>query len=284
MMTSDFLRKFIFEEFAVKGSLVRLDESWREVCARARPAELARNMLGEVIAASVLLTSNLKFKGTVSLQIQSNGPVRLLLGQCSNDHQVRGVLKMAEGDEDPREPVLSINLEPEDGGAPYQGIVSLGQDGVAAALQEYFTMSEQLGTRFFLVAGDHACAGLMLQRMPGQMPDHENWNRVVHLASTITDEELTGLEPEVLIHRLFHEDDVRLFKPSAVRFGCKCSVERVSGMLRGLGEKEAEDIIAEQGLVEVHCQYCGTAYRFDPVDVARLFAGGFETQEKPGLQ
>jgi molecular chaperone Hsp33 len=273
-MAEDFLQKFLFEDQPIKGSLVRLDASWAEVCSRAAPPRAARDLLGEAISASVLLTSNIKFRGCISLQIQSAGPVRLVLGQCSDRRDVRGVVTVGgSGAENAsRESVLSINLEPADGGVPYQGIVGLGRQGLASALQEYFTMSEQLDTRFFLSAKRQACAGLMLQRMPGGILDPDAWNRIVQLASTVSDVELLALDSQELLYRLFHEERVRLFEADGVQFGCRCSVERVSAMLRSLGEAETSEIIEELGSVDVRCEYCGSKYHFDPVDIALLFA------------
>jgi molecular chaperone Hsp33 len=247
----------------------------------------ALELLGETVCASVLLTSNLKFRGSVSLQIQSSGAVRLLLGQCTHDRRVRGVVRVTEhGDtEDGRVPVLSINLEPEDGGQPYQGVVGLDGDGLAESLHEYFNMSEQLPTFFVLAAHQEYAAGLMLQKMPGETEDEDAWNRLTRLALTLTADELNLLNPRMLLHRIFHEENIRLFDPQPVAFGCGCSEEKVSGMLQSLGADEAWDIIREQGVIDVTCEYCGEKYAFDSVDVAQLFAeGAVDLPGKPGLQ
>lgn len=285
-MSGDFLQKFLFEHFPLKGSLVRLSSSWQEVCSRASPPEFARDLLGEAISASVLLTSNIKFRGSVSLQIQSAGPVQLLLGQCTDRHEVRGVVRVAPdpSDNETAKPVLSINLEPEDGGAPYQGIVELGESGLASALQDYFTLSEQLDTQFFLHTGRNECAGLMIQRMPGEMRDPDAWNRIIGLASTVSNEELLELETKELLHLLFREEDVRLFRPGTVAFGCSCSTASVAKMLKTLGETETTLIVEERGSVDVRCEYCGTSYRFDSVDIAQLFTDGMHaSSDSSGL-
>lgn len=284
---TDYLRKFLFEEHPVKGSLVHLDASWREIVRRAQPPAHALELLGETVCASVLLTSNLKFKGSVSLQIQSSGVIRLLLGQCTHDRRVRGVVRIAEPGEidDGRVPVLSINLEPEDGGQPYQGVVGLDGSGLTESLHEYFSMSEQLPTFFVLAANREYAAGLMLQKMPGEAEDEDAWNRLTRLAVTLSAEELSLLNPRMLLHRIFHEESIRLFDPQPVAFGCGCSESKVSGMLQSLGAEEAWDIIEEQGAIDVKCEYCGEQYSFDSVDVAQLFAeGAVELPGKPGLQ
>ncbi|MDT8322395.1 MAG: Hsp33 family molecular chaperone HslO, partial [Xanthomonadales bacterium] len=229
-MNNDYLQKFLFEDFPVKGSLARLKTSWQEICSRAEPPDFARQMLGEAVCASVLLTSSIKFRGSVSLQVQTNGPLRFLLGQCTHSHEVRGVVRESSQDSPSpvREPVLSINLEPEEGGQPYQGIVAMPRDGLVPALKNYFTQSEQLQTHFFLATDRSSCAGLMLQRMPGESPDPDAWNRVLRLAATLSEEELLQLGPQQILRRLFHQEEVRLFAPNPVRFGCRCSLERVS--------------------------------------------------------
>lgn len=274
-MNDDFLQKFMFEDLPVKGGFVRLASSWQTVLQRAQPDPSVHDMLGQTLCAAALLTCNIKFRGNVSLQIQSAGPVRLMLGQCSHDGLVRGVARMNEADSADavqRRSVLAINLEPEDEGAPYQGIVALDDAGLVPTLERYFYQSEQLETRFWLVANDSQCSGLMLQRMPGEQGNFDDWNRITQLAATLTDQELQTLEPERLFHLLFQEDSIRLFPPLPVRFSCKCSKQKVASVLVSLGQPEIEGIIDERGVVEVDCQYCGQQYLFDAVDVAALFA------------
>jgi len=271
----DFLQKFIFEDLAVKGSLVRLSLSWQEVIRHAQPQPEVRNLLGETLCASALLTSNIKFQGAVSLQIQSKGSLRLLLGQCSTEGRVRGVARMRERNQllDLNQAILAINLEPQDGGAPYQGIIEMDQDGLVSALERYFQQSEQLATRFWLIADPHQCSGLMLQKMPAVSPDPDAWNRLNQLAATLSAYELQTYDSPRLIKSLFHRDNVRLFGASGLAFGCSCSESKVLGVLYSLGHEEINGLIEERGLVEVCCEYCGRAYQFDRIDVSRLFSG-----------
>jgi len=269
------LQKFIFEDLPVKGSLVRLSASWQEVIRHAQPQPEVQNLLGETLCASVLLTSNIKFQGAVSLQIQSQGNLRLLLGQCSTKGRVRGVARMRERNLSPDldQAILAINLEPQDGGAPYQGIIEMDQNGLVEALERYFHQSEQLSTRFWLIADANQCSGLMLQKMPAASPDPDAWNRLSHLAATLSAFELQTYDSPRLIKSLFNQDNVRLFDASELAFGCTCSEEKVLGVLFSLGNEEMNGLIEERGLVEVCCEYCGRAYRFDRVDVGRLFSG-----------
>jgi len=274
-MIADKLQKFIFEGCPVKGSLVHLHASWQDVCSSAEPHADFRNLLAEAVCSSVLLTSNIKFKGSVSLQIQSEGRVSLVLGQCTDLRKIRGILRTREASELPplKNPILSINLEPSDGGQPYQGIVAFPEGDVAGALEEYFSKSEQLETRIWLAVGEQCCSGLMLQKLPGQPIDADSWSRVTALASTVSDGELLDLDANALLRRLFFEENIRLFEPEPVHFGCQCSKDKVGQMLRGLGRDEASSIIEEEGQIEVRCEYCGRTYLFDRIDTAQLFVG-----------
>jgi molecular chaperone Hsp33 len=277
-MSNDFLQRFMFENLPVKGCLVRLQESWQEVIQRAKPDSKTRELLGQSICAATLLSSSIKFKGTVGLQVQSSGSLRFLLGQCSDQRRVRGVARMNSDLTQASSPllseaVLSINLEPEDNGAPYQGIVSLTGESLGESLEEYFTQSEQLETRIWLVEGGNSCAGLMLQRMPGQGSLHDEFERIVHLAATLSNRELLNLSPEKMIYLLFNEDTVRLFDSEPVVFGCRCSTNKVAGVLQALGESELNSLLAERGVVEVSCEYCGKEYQFDKIDISGLLTG-----------
>jgi len=282
-MLADKLQRFIFEGYPVKGSLVHLHSSWQDVCASAAPPAEFRNLLAEAVSASVLLTSNIKFQGSVSLQLQSSGKVSLVLGQCTDSREIRGIIRTREGVEGSplKNPILSINLEPADGGQPYQGIVAVPEGSVASALEEYFTRSEQLDTRIWLAVGDHCCSGMMLQKLPGQPIDSDSWNRISALASTVTNREMLDLEANELLRKLFFEESVRLFEPEPVRFGCRCSKQKVGQMLRGLGEDEANSIIEQDGEIEVRCEYCGQTYVFDRVDTAQLFLAGEHLVSQP---
>jgi molecular chaperone Hsp33 len=288
-MSNDFLQKFIFEHLPVKGCLVRLEQSWKEVQLRAQPDKDVCEILGQAICAAAVLGSSIKFEGSVSLQIQSSGKLRLLLGQCSNKGNLQGIArknpdasKLLELLENP---VLSINLEPEESGVPYQGIVSMDDGNLAKALETYFDQSEQLETRFWLVANQQCCAAMMLQRMPGKHAQEDDFDRLVHLASTLTENELLNTETAHLLHLLFNEETVRLFDAEPLQFGCKCSQERVAGVLKSLGQAEIDSLLEERELVEVNCEYCGKNYQFDRVDAVSLFVDPMVRLDRPsGVQ
>jgi len=274
-MAHDFLQKFLFDDLPVKGSFVRLGSAWREIQSCARPHVSCRNLLAEALCSAALLSSNIKFRGAVSLQIQSDHFLRLLLGQCTHDGRLRGIAQVrTESSSSVLAPsVLAINLEPESGGSPYQGIVEMHELGLVPALEKYFLHSEQLQTRFWLAANLQVCGGLMLQRLPDANLDHDNWERVQSLAARVRSSDLTDLDSESLLRHLFPQDNIRLFKPANLMFGCSCSSVKVAGMLIALGEEELMNLLESRDLVEVRCEYCGRDYHYNRVEVTSLFAG-----------
>ncbi|MGM9428157.1 Hsp33 family molecular chaperone HslO [Hydrogenophaga sp. MI9] len=268
-------------------------------------------LLGEMTAAATLMQANIKFNGALILQVQGDGPVKLAVAEVQPDLTLRATANvMGEVAEDaPLSHMVNVNnqgrcaitLDPKDrlpGQQPYQGVVPLFGDKreklekLSEVIEHYMLQSEQLDTRLVLAANDQVAAGLLIQRLPLQGQDNlsgagavardedqigqnEDYNRIAILAASLQREELLTLDAETILHRLFWEEDVRRFEPLAgaegPRFACTCSRERVGGMLRSLGRDEIESIIAEQGQVEVGCDFCGAQYRFDPVDAAQVF-------------
>ena len=288
----------MFEHYPIRGHLVHLDASWQALIEHRKYPEAIRNTLGEAAAASLLLAATIKFDGVLSLQLQGDGPVHLLLAQCTSGLGVRALARFNENAQAPDMPYstavdeligagnLTVTVESDDGSQRYQGIVSIQGGRLADSLQIYFENSEQLPTRLWLHADGGGVSGMLLQRLPGgtgvatenAAAIEDAWRRVQLIGATLTADELRTLTDAEILHRLFNEDDVRLYEPSPVYFRCRCSRERVSGMLQGLGEKETRSIIAERGEVEVRCDFCNRAYLFDAVDVEQLFnpsaAGG----------
>jgi molecular chaperone Hsp33 len=168
---------------------------------------------------------------------------------------------------------FAISLVPESGQQSYQGVVDLDADSIATALEHYMAASEQIETRLWLACDDTRAAGLLLQKLPDrESADADAWPRAEHLAATVKSGELLGLEPQHLLRRLFHEEDLRIFEPRLVYFRCSCSRDRVIGMLRMLGRDEVRSVVAERGEVEVHCEFCNRRYAFDAVDSEEVFA------------
>lgn len=276
---SDTLQRFLFEHAPIRGEIVQLAATWRAVTERHDYPPPLRRALGELMAAGALLAATLKFEGRVLLQLQGSGPVRLIVVECADGHAMRATAKW-EGDVpdgDLRALLgngrFAISLLPDSGQQGYQGIVDLGAGGVAAALEHYMATSEQIETRLWLACDEHRAAGLLIQKLP-QRPDTDGdaWPRIGHLAATVQAQELLGLPPQVLLRRLFHEEDLRVFEPKPVYFRCSCSPERVTGMLRMLGRDEVRSVIAEQGEIEVRCEFCNRRYAFDAVDSEQIFA------------
>jgi len=285
----DLLRRFLFERWPVRGHFVRLDSSWRAMVERHDYPSPIRDALGEAMAATVLMAGTIKFDGQLTLQCQGPGPMHLLVAHCTHRHAIRGVARhrgelnggsiaaLTGGGQ------LTVTIENEDRTNRYQGVVPLDQPELSACLEGYFERSEQLPSKLILAANDDYAAGLLLQRMPSgasasaeedprsRAEAEEEWSRIQLLAATLRAEELLELPCQTLLHRLFHEDDVRLFEGQPVFFQCTCSRERVATIVRSLGVAEARDIIAEQGRVEVRCEFCNRAYAFDAVDVEQLF-------------
>ncbi len=278
----DALHRFIFEHIAVRGELVQLDQAWRTVLARRPYPTPVRQLLGEAVAATALLYATIKFRGRLTLQLQSEGPVHLLVVQCNDHGDLRALARWhdlpaaAEPAQLCAGGTLTVTVESNQGQDRYQGIVQLDSGDISVALERYFAQSEQLPTRFKLACSERGAAGLLLQRLPGELDNPDDWERIQQLGATITARELLTLDPASILRRLFNEDSIRLFEPQPLRFRCSCSRERTGVMLKALGRAEVEDILAEQGAVTVGCEFCGLEQVFDAVDVAQLFEGGVQ--------
>ena len=285
MSDSDSLHRFLFEHSGIRGNLVHLDSSWRAVLDAHPYPNAVREPLGEALAAVALLAATIKFDGSLIVQAQGSGPIRTLVVQATSARTLRGLARWEgevpeDGDLASRfgEGRLVLTVERRKG-EPYQGIVPLAGQGIAQAIERYFGDSEQLPTRLWLTASGQRAAGLLLQRLPGGTDDEhsspsarDDWTRVGLLADTLSREELAGLAATDLLHRLFHEDDLRLFEPEPLAFRCGCSRGRIQDMLRALGEAEAMSIVTERGQIEVTCEFCNRSYRLDAVDASQLFA------------
>lgn len=274
----DSLQRFLFEHAPIRGERVHLDVSWRSVLERHDYPPLLTQMMGELCAAAVLLAATLKLEGSLILQIQGHGALRLLVVECSGDLKLRATAKW-DGPLQGSLPELIgdgrfvITLDPKTGGQIYQGIVALEGESVADILQNYMTRSEQLETRLWLAADGQSAAGMLLQKLPEQAEsDVDAWGRVTQLADTLKPEELMQLSTQELLHRLYHEEDLRLFDAQTVAFSCSCSFDNVAQMLKTLGKEEIASILAERATIEVHCEFCNHRYEFDKVDAAQLFA------------
>lgn len=283
----DTLHRFVFDNSAVRGNMVNLTQTLQQALNQQQLPTGLRQALGELMAASALLSATLKMNGALVLQIQSKGLLKLLVVECTADAgaalSIRATAKFSEGINDDQslfelieQGQFMITLDPKDAGQAYQGIVPLEGESISAVLENYMLRSEQIDTRIWLCCDGNSAAGMLLQKLPETMnqlttdTDEDTWSRVGFLADTVTDDELLLLPPETLLKRLFHQEDVRLFEPSSTQFYCSCSRDSVSNMLRMLGDAELLSIIEERGNIEVHCDFCNHLYTFDPVDTAQL--------------
>ena len=312
----DQVRRFIIENRPVRGHWVRLEAAWREVRAHREYPEIVRELLGQAVAASVLLAATLKFRGTLTLQLQGNGAVSLLVAQCTHDFRLRAVAQFDEArvGEITRpcraSPVraalralsgipcsppdvrlfrqlvgtdgrIAVTVEAEERSMRYQGVVPLSGASLAESLEAYFASSEQLPTRVLLAADGERGAGMLVQKVPGRAADDETdlqeiWEDTQRGIESLSSAELLECPVEELLNRGFAAHDLRLFRGSPVQFECRCNQGRVNSLLRALGAEEVRDVLREQGAVTVTCEFCHRPYRFDAAAVAALF------EESPG--
>ena len=288
---TDFTQRFIFDESDARGEMVSLERSYAEVLAKHAYPEPVAQLLGELMAAAALLVGTMKFDGLLILQARSEGPIPLLMIECSSERDIRGLARyeadliapdatltdlMPNG-------VLALTVDPTEG-QRYQGIVDLDGETLSDCFTNYFLMSQQVGTKFWLNADGKRARGLLVQQLPAdRIKDDderaESWQHIIALANTVKAEELLSLDNETILHRLYHEEAVRLFDAQALRFHCSCSRERSANALVSLGLEDAQNLVVEHGgNIEIDCQFCNQRYLFDAADVVQLFAGaGIDT-------
>ena len=298
----DQVRRFIFENQPVRGHWVHLEGAWRELHAHASYPPAVTELLGQAVVASVLLAATLKFRGTLTFQLEGDGAVSLLVAQCTHDFRVRAVARCdqaavrALSAEGPRTGAraalfralvgdagrITVTVEADEKSLRYQGIVPLSGDSLAESLEVYFASSEQLPTRVLLSADESHGAGMLVQKLPGADDAPVDEASAVEEAWAGAQRGIKRLGPgrllehgiEELLARGFPGRDLRLFRGAPVRFECRCSQGRVAGLLRALGQEEVREVLNEQGSVTVTCEFCHRPYRFDPVDIDALFARG----------
>jgi molecular chaperone Hsp33 len=290
---TDLVRRFIFEKRPVRGHWVRLEGAWRDLRAHADYPPAVRDLLGQAVAASVLLAATLKFRGTLTFQLQGDGALNLLVAQCTHDFRLRAVARFDAGavrdlaGDTRRGAVfrqlvgtdgkITVTIEADEKSMRYQGVVPLAGTSLAESLEAYFASSEQLPTRVLLAADDMRGAGLLVQKLPDADADHPEevaaaWDEAQRGIERLDAALLLQAPVEKLLAQGFPGRDLRLFRGAPVVFECRCSSGRVAGLLRALGEDEVRDVLKEQGAVTVTCEFCHRPYRFDAVDVETLFS------------
>lgn len=286
--SSDQLHRFVLEPANIRGEIITLSKTFLDATEHQNLPDKLKVLLGEFLAAVGLLRDTLKVDGTLTLQARGAGPIPMIMAEGTADGTLRGIVKQTEDaasdinqlnslPELIGEGVLSLTLDPKSGNR-YQGIVGLEGNTLAEALTAYFNQSEQLPSQVWLCVNEHSAAGLMLQALPEQSDDkesssEEHWNTATALAETLTTEEITELDHNSMLMRLFNEFEIRVFPPSEYRFGCRCSRERSAQALISIGRTEAQTLLSERDIIELNCEFCGAHYTFSSVDLDELFGG-----------
>lgn len=277
---SDIRTRFIFDDMPIRGMHIRLEKVWQHIVNQKHYPVAIRRTLGELLAACSLLSANLKNEGTLIVQVQGQGRLKMLVVEATSENTVRATARWDETaeirDDESLTALLGENSvfvlthQPKDAD-PWQGVVPLEGDSIAQMLVNYMKRSEQLDTYITLAADDHAAGALLLQRLPEEELDDAAWEHVTTLAQTLTPQELTGLDAHHALYRLYHETPPRVFEPEAIEFACTCSRGKVSDMLLMLGGQEVGGVVAEQGSIQIDCDFCHSKYVFDETDVNALF-------------
>ena len=287
-MSADSVIPFAFETLPVRGALIHLGRSWRRMQRDHDYSPLLAETLGHAAAATGLIAQSLKFDGAITLQIQGSGALQMLVMQCTSVHEMRGMAVMRDDATAQQFADLANGarcaITVDSGERPYQGIVAMDGESLSASLEQYFQRSVQVPSHIALVANAEVAGGILLQLMPGQSIDPDDWSRLQFLVATLAAADLDGVAGLELLGKLFAEDDVRAYEARPVRFRCRCSAGKAEDVLKMIGEKEARLALEEQGNIEIVCEYCGRRRHFDAVDVERVFTEKTVTPGSGSLQ
>ncbi len=291
-MATNSLHRYLFDNVSVRGELVQISSAYQELISSKRYPKPVQDLLGELMAATCLLTATLKFEGSITVQIQGDGPVSLVVINGNNDQVMRGTARW-KIDALPQNEVLSdligkgqmvITIEPKEG-ERYQGIVALEGENLQACVENYFTHSEQLKTRLWLRTGTQdgkpVAAGMFLQVLPDEKNNEEDFERLSQLTDTIKNEELFSLDAEEVLYRLYHQEQVKVFPAKPVMFQCSCSREKSTSAISAVPRDELDEILAENGLVALNCDFCGANYSFDSIDIQAMFEQNSPSSDTP---
>jgi len=279
MKEADTLQKFIFEHASIRGEIVHIGKTYQDIMSQRNYPPMVKNLLGEAIVSCLLLASSIKFKGSLNLQFQGSKHLSLLLVQCDDALNIRAFAQFVDNLETidyatdflSGQLVLTINQNNQT--KAYQSMVPIQATSMSENLMTYFAQSEQIATRVWLAVNDDCAAGMLLQLMPGQdtVQREQFWEYAVHLGQTVSEHELLTLDNQTLLYRLYHETDIRLFESRMIQFKCSCTLEKMKHVITVLGEKEAQELLKEQGEIAISCDFCNKKYVFDPIDVTLLF-------------
>lgn len=276
---SDTVQRFTFPQLAIRGALAHLDDSFHTIMEAHQYPAVIRSLLGETLVSVVLLAHTIKFEGQLTLQLQGDGPVTLLVAKCDSKRHIRGLAQWQEDILPIDVPAalgkgqLVVTIEYDKKVQPYQSIIPIENQTIPQALEAYFMSSEQLPTRIYTAVSESRASGLLLQALPQELQtaDQSHWTEIALLADTITRDELLELENAALLKRLFNEHDIRLFESEPVTFKCRCSVERMQQAIVTLGEQEARQLLQTNKEIVVTCEYCNNQYAFNSADIDAIF-------------
>ncbi|WP_205421456.1 Hsp33 family molecular chaperone HslO [Dechloromonas sp. HYN0024] len=286
-MSDSFVQRFIFEGLDIRGAVVHLGDAWQQMQAGRDYQPIVAQLLGETAAVTALIAGQLKQPGRLTLQLRGNGAIQLLVMDCNEALQMRGMarsnpvvlaapvpelLGAHQGGQ------LMMSLDMPEARQPYQSFVPMVGESIAAIFEHYLEQSEQQPSRLYAATSPDAATCLFLQKLPAaDHHDQDGWQRITQLAATVKPEELLGLDTESLLTRLFHEDmaahGIRLYDPRTVVYHCPEDRNKVADMIRSLGRADAEAILAEHGEIVIRDDICNHNYHFSPDDVAALFDG-----------
>lgn len=279
MKESDTLQRFIFEHANIRGEIVHIEKTFQTIMNQRPYPPMIKNLLGEAIVSCLLLASSIKFQGSLNLQFQGDQRLPLLLVQCDNELNIRAFAQFAEDLEIVDyanaflngQMVLTINQDNHT--QAYQSMVPLQTTSMSENLMAYFAQSEQVSTKVWLAVNEDVAAGMLLQLMPGQdsIQREQFWEYAVQMGQTVSEIELLTLDNKTLLYRLYNEAELRVFEPRSTRFKCRCNLEKMKQVITIIGEDEANDLLKEQGQIDINCDFCNQKYTFDPIDVTMIF-------------
>lgn len=275
---SNYVQRFLLENLDIRGAVVHLDTVWQDMLAGRNYPLPVTQLLGEMCAVTLLLGENLKQSGRLTIQLTGNGPVSMLVLDCTESLQLRGMAKCESRIENQPVPdllgngQLILTLDMPSMRESYQSIVPLDGNTIAEIFEHYFKQSEQLPSRMFIVTTHNAIFGLLLQKLPNaDLQDPDGWTRVEALAATLYEHQLFDLSAEEILIRLFYEETIRIFDTRNVQYGCQANPAKIYAMLRSLGRKEVDAILQEFGEVVVNDDICNREYRLDALAVDAVF-------------
>ncbi|WP_386697560.1 Hsp33 family molecular chaperone HslO [Lonepinella sp. MS14436] len=278
---NDKLYRYLFQNRAVRGEWVRLNQSFIDTLNTHHYPKAVQNLLGEMMVATTLLTATLKFNGNITVQIQGDGALKLALVNGSDSQQIRALARLQGDITDDMslhqmigKGVLVITIAPTDG-ERYQGVIALDKPTITECLEDYFVRSEQLQTQLIIRTGEFdgkpVAAGMLLQIMPDGQGSPEDFEHLATLTATIKDEEIFGLSTEEMLYRLYHEESVEIYPAQNIKFHCGCSAERSGAALMLISNDEIDQILAEHnGSIDMQCECCGTHYFFNKEKINQL--------------